>query len=87
MVKKLYNREQIVNKLRQIEVMIGAGKPVAQACKEGGITDITYYRVRRGQRARIRLRYTRQFILPVGMTRIKKEGCRVVESGSSKAHT
>ena len=45
MAKRLYNLEQIVNNLRQIEVMIGADKPVAQACKESGITDITYCRV------------------------------------------
>jgi len=31
--------EQIVTKLRQIEVMQGQGKSIAVACKEAGITE------------------------------------------------
>ena len=34
-------------KLRQIEVLTAAGKALALACKEAGITDVTYYRWRR----------------------------------------
>lgn len=39
--------EQIVTKLRQIEVMQGQGKSVAAACKEAGTTGQTYYRWRK----------------------------------------
>jgi len=39
--------EQIVTKLRQIEVLQGQGKSVAAACKEVGTTEQSYYRWRR----------------------------------------
>jgi transposase-like protein len=39
--------EQIVVKLRQIEVGTASGKSVAVACKETGITEQTYYRWRK----------------------------------------
>ena len=39
--------EQIVTKLRQIEVLQGQGKCVAAACKEAGTTEHTYYRRRK----------------------------------------
>ncbi len=34
-------------KLRQIEVLTAAGKALPLACKEAGITDVTYYRWRK----------------------------------------
>ena len=39
--------EQIVTMLRQIEVGVGNGKTVPQACKEAAITVQTYYRWRK----------------------------------------
>jgi len=36
--------EQIVAKLREIEVKIGQGKDVPTACREAGATDKSYYR-------------------------------------------
>ena len=39
--------EQIVAKLREIEVKIGQGKDVLSACREAGATDKSYYRWRR----------------------------------------
>jgi transposase-like protein len=39
--------EQIVTKLRQIEVLQSQGKSVAAACKEVGTTEQSYYRWRR----------------------------------------
>ena len=39
--------EQIVTKLRQIEVLQGQGKCVAAACKEAETTEHTYYRRRK----------------------------------------
>ena len=47
MPKKTYTPEQIVGKLRQIEVVMNQGKTVALAAKEAGVTDQTYYRWRK----------------------------------------
>jgi transposase-like protein len=42
-----FSAEQIVNKLRQAEVMQAQGQTIAQACKAIGITEQTYYRWRK----------------------------------------
>jgi len=47
MPKKSFTPEQIVGKLRQIEVIVGQGKTVPLACKEAGITAQTFYRWRK----------------------------------------
>jgi transposase-like protein len=47
MASKKFSPEQAVAKLRQIEVLQAAGKSIPAACKEAGITDVTYYRWRR----------------------------------------
>ena len=47
MPRKRLASEQIVTKLRQIEVMQAQGKSIATACKEAGITEQSYYRYRR----------------------------------------
>ena len=47
MPKKTFTPEQIVDTLRQIEVLLSQGKTVPLACKEAGIVDQTYYRWRK----------------------------------------
>ena len=47
MPKKRLGAEQIVTKLRQIEVLQGQGKSLAVACKEVGTTEQSYYRYRK----------------------------------------
>ena len=47
MPKKTFTPEQIVPKLRQIEVLVSQGKTVPMACREAGIVDQTYYRWRK----------------------------------------
>lgn len=47
MPKKMFTPEQIVGKLRQIEVLIGQGKKVPLACREAGIVEQTFYRWRK----------------------------------------
>ena len=47
MPRKRLGAEQIVTKLRQIEVLQGQGKSIAAACKEAGITEQSYYRYRK----------------------------------------
>jgi hypothetical protein len=39
--------EQVVAKLREIEVKLSQGKDVLTACREAGATDKSYYRWRR----------------------------------------
>lgn len=47
MNRKRFKPEEIVNKLREADVLLSQGKSVAQACKQIGVTDQTYYRWRR----------------------------------------
>ncbi len=44
---KRLGAEQIVTKLRQIEVLQGQGRSLAVACKEVGTTEQSYYRYRK----------------------------------------
>ncbi len=47
MVRKAYTAEQIINKLREAEVHISQGVPIAEASRKIGITQQTYYRWRK----------------------------------------
>ena len=47
MGRKRLAAEQIVTKLRQIEVLQGQGKTIAVACKEAETTEQSYYRWRK----------------------------------------
>ena len=47
MSRKRFKPEEIVNKLREADVLLAQGKTVPQACKQIGVTDQTYYRWRR----------------------------------------
>ena len=42
-----YTPEQIINKLRQSEVLLAQGKAISEVAKELGISDHTYYRWRK----------------------------------------
>jgi putative transposase len=46
MPRKGHTPEQILNKLRQVEVAVANGKQVAQAVRDIGVSDHTYYRWR-----------------------------------------
>ena len=47
MVKKAFTPEQIINKLREAEIHINQGIPIAEASRKIGITQQTYYRWRK----------------------------------------
>ena len=47
MIRKQYSAEQIVNKLREADVLISKGQTVAQVCRHIGVTGVTYYRWRK----------------------------------------
>jgi putative transposase len=46
MLKKRHKREEIVAKLRQVDVLTSQGKSVADAIRTTGLTEVTYYRGR-----------------------------------------
>ena len=47
MPKMRLGTEQIVTKLRQVEVLQSQGKSIALACKQAGLIEQTYYRYRK----------------------------------------
>ncbi len=47
MGKRGLGAEQIVSKLRQIEVLLAQGKSAALACKDAGVSQQSYYRWRK----------------------------------------
>jgi putative transposase len=47
MPKKGYSPEQIINKLREAELMLSQGNTVGVVSKKLGISDFTYYRWRK----------------------------------------
>ena len=46
MARKRYTAEEIVAKLRQVDVLMAQGRPVADAVRAIGVTEATYYRWR-----------------------------------------
>jgi putative transposase len=46
MPKKSHRPEEIVAKLRQVELLVSQGKPTAEAIRVIGVTEATYYRWR-----------------------------------------
>ena len=47
MARRQFKTEQIINKLREAEVLISQGSTIGQTSRKIGITEQTYYRWRR----------------------------------------
>ena len=47
MPRKRYKAEEIVSKLRQVDVLVAQGNKVPDAVRSIGVTQVTYYRWRR----------------------------------------
>ena len=47
MARKAYGVEQIIVKLREIELLCNQGNTIAEAARQAGITEQTYYRWRK----------------------------------------
>ena len=47
MVRKGYTAEQIINKLREAEILLSQGEAIALVSKKIGVSDHTYYRWRK----------------------------------------
>jgi putative transposase len=46
MARKRHTAEEIVAKLRQVDVLMAQGRPVSDAVRAIGVTEVTYYRWR-----------------------------------------
>jgi transposase-like protein len=46
MARKRHTAEEIVAKLRQVDVLMAQGRPAADAIRSIGVTEVTYYRWR-----------------------------------------
>ena len=46
MAKKTHSPEQIINRLREAELLLNQGATVGEACRKIGVTEQTYYRWR-----------------------------------------
>ena len=46
MARKRYKPEEIVSRLRQVEVLTAQGKTAVEAIRSIGVTEVTYYRWR-----------------------------------------
>src|SRR3712207_8538310 len=46
MARKRHTAEEIVSKLRQVDVLTAQGRPVVEAVRAIGVTEVTYYRWR-----------------------------------------
>jgi transposase-like protein len=47
MARKRYKPEEIVAKLRQVDVLLSQGQSTAEAVRQIGVTETTYFRWRR----------------------------------------
>ena len=47
MAKKRHTPEEVVAKLRQVDVLVSQGQAVADAVRVIGVTEVTYYRWRK----------------------------------------
>jgi transposase len=46
MARKRHTPEEIVTKLRQVDVLTAQGQPVSEAIRTVGVTEVTHYRWR-----------------------------------------
>ena len=47
MLKKIHKPEEVVAKLRQVDVLVSQGQTAADAIRSIGVTEVTYYRWRK----------------------------------------
>ena len=48
MPRKRHTADEIITKLRQVEVLTAQGRPVAEAIRAIGVTEVTYYLIAGG---------------------------------------
>ena len=47
MAKKRFQPEEIIIKLREADILISQGKPIAETIRQLGVSEVTYYRWRK----------------------------------------
>lgn len=47
MAKKRFQPEEIITKLREADILISQGKPIAETIRQLGVSEVTYYRWRK----------------------------------------
>jgi putative transposase len=47
MAKRKHSVEQVIQKLREVEIALGRGQSVAEACRQVEVSEHTYYRWRK----------------------------------------
>ena len=47
MAKKRFKPEEIITTLREADILISQGKPIAETIKQLGVSEVTYYRWRK----------------------------------------
>ncbi len=47
MARKRFTPEEIISKLREVEVLLAKGGTVLEGCRQIGVTEATYYRWRK----------------------------------------
>ena len=70
MVRKAFKPEQIINKLREAEVLLSQGSTVGEASRKRGVTEQTYYRWRK-EYGGMRVEQARR------LQELEKENCRL----------
>ncbi len=50
MPRKRYKAEEIVAKLRQVDVLVSQGQSMGDAIRQIGVSEVTFYRWRQGVR-------------------------------------
>ena len=70
MVRKAFKPEQIINKLREAEVLLSQGSTVGEASRKLGVTEQTYYRWRK-EYGGMRVEQARR------LQELEKENCRL----------
>ena len=72
MVKKSHSPEQVINKLREVEILLNQGGNVSEASRKIGVTEQTYYRWRK-EYGGMRIEQTKRLkALEKENTRLKK---------------
>ena len=47
MARRSYTPERVINKLREVEILLSQGTTIGEAARKIGVTEQTYYRWRR----------------------------------------
>ena len=67
MARKRYKPEEIVAKLRQVDVLVSQGQAMADAIRQIGVNEVTYYRWRQEFGGAPRLDSRRSLNLRIGI--------------------